>query len=50
MRRVFNMGVGFVMVVAPDFADSILNQLRRSGERCFRLGKVQRGSGGVQWA
>ncbi|MHC5118739.1 MAG: phosphoribosylformylglycinamidine cyclo-ligase, partial [Planctomycetota bacterium] len=32
MYRVFNMGIGFVLVVAPDFADSICQKLTRSGE------------------
>lgn len=50
MMRVFNMGVGFVMVVAPDFARSIMNRLRRSGERCWVLGKVRKGGPELLWA
>ncbi|HDY66053.1 MAG TPA: phosphoribosylformylglycinamidine cyclo-ligase [Phycisphaerae bacterium] len=50
MSRVFNMGVGFVMIVAPDFARSIMNRLRRSGERCWVLGKVRRGGGELLWS
>jgi phosphoribosylformylglycinamidine cyclo-ligase len=50
MSRVFNMGVGFVMIVAPSFAESIMARLRRSGERCWVLGKVKRGGSGLQWA
>jgi len=50
MMRVFNMGVGFVLVVAPDFARSILNRLRRAGERAWVLGKVRKGGPDVQWA
>ena len=47
MFRVFNMGIGFVLVVAPDFADSIAAQLTRTGETVYRLGTVKRGSGKV---
>ncbi len=50
MMRVFNMGVGFVMVVAPDFATSIMNRLRKNGERCWELGKVRKGGDELQWA
>ena len=50
MMRVFNMGVGFVMIVAPDFARSIMARLRRAGERCWVLGKVRKGGPEILWA
>jgi phosphoribosylformylglycinamidine cyclo-ligase len=50
MLRVFNMGVGFVMIVAPTFARSIMNTLRRRGERCWVLGKVRKGGPELEWA
>ncbi|MDY6912997.1 MAG: phosphoribosylformylglycinamidine cyclo-ligase [Planctomycetota bacterium] len=50
MMRVFNMGVGFVMIVAPDFAQAIINRLRKMGERCWRLGKVCKGGPEIMWA
>ncbi len=50
MQRVFNMGIGFVMVVAPSFAAAITNRLRRMGERCWTLGKVRKGGPGLIWA
>jgi phosphoribosylformylglycinamidine cyclo-ligase len=50
MMRVFNMGVGFVMVVSPHFADSIMGQLSAMGERCWVLGKVCEGGPEIQWA
>jgi len=50
MSRVFNMGVGFVMVVAPNFAASIMNRLTRRGERCWVLGKIRKGGPDLQWA
>ena len=50
MMRVFNMGIGFVMIVAPTFASSIMNRLRRMGERCWVLGKVRKGGPGLLWA
>ncbi len=50
MTRVFNMGVGFVMIVAPYYAKSIMNRLRRMGERAWVLGKVRKGGPELIWA
>jgi len=50
MMRVFNMGIGFVMIVAPSFARSIMYRLRRMHERCWVLGKVRKGGPGILWA
>ena len=50
MSRVFNMGVGMVMIVSPHFANAIMTRLRRAGERCWILGKVRKGASGVMWA
>jgi phosphoribosylformylglycinamidine cyclo-ligase len=50
MMRVFNMGVGFVMIVSPGFAGTVMNHLRRAGERCWVLGKVRKGGPGLLWA
>jgi len=47
MFRVFNMGIGFILIVAPDFADSINRQLARAGETVYKLGAIARGSGKV---
>ncbi|HUT62311.1 MAG TPA: phosphoribosylformylglycinamidine cyclo-ligase [Phycisphaerae bacterium] len=50
MTNVFNMGVGFVMIVAPGFAGPIMSRLRRLGQRCWVLGKVRKGGPDVLWA
>lgn len=44
MFRVFNMGIGFVMIVAPDFADAIEARLAKSGEQVYRIGTVTVGT------
>ncbi len=48
MRRVFNMGIGYCLIVRPDFADSIASRLRRLGERVYVIGKVVKGKGEVR--
>ena len=45
MFRVFNMGIGFVLIVAPDEAKETLVRLRESGETAYRLGEVVEGAG-----
>ena len=40
MERVFNMGVGMVLVVSPHFADSVLKQLDDLGYTASRIGTV----------
>lgn len=45
MLRVFNMGIGYVLLVAPDCADLLLARLAASGERAFRLGSAVAGQG-----
>jgi phosphoribosylformylglycinamidine cyclo-ligase len=48
MWRVFNMGIGYVLIVRPHFAESIQRQLRRAGETVSTIGKITRGSGQVK--
>jgi phosphoribosylformylglycinamidine cyclo-ligase len=41
MHRVFNCGIGMVLVVAPEHADAALEALTASGERAFRVGRIR---------
>ena len=45
--RVFNQGIGYCLIVRPDFADSITAQLERQRETVYRLGTIVKGSGKV---
>lgn len=45
MYNVFNMGIGFVLIVRPAFADSAAGHLRRAGETVYRIGSIRSGSG-----
>ncbi len=47
MRRVFNMGIGYVVVVRPTFAAAVMEKLEKAGERVVQIGKVTKGSGRV---
>jgi len=48
MFRVFNMGIGMVMIVSEFFADSILAQLRKEGASAAMIGEVVKGKGRVR--
>jgi len=48
MYRVFNMGIGYVMAVRPDFAGGVMRRLRRAGERPITLGRIKRGTRSVE--
>ena len=50
MWNVFNMGVGFVMIVAPAYASAVMARLRENGERCWVLGKVKKGGPELEWS
>jgi phosphoribosylformylglycinamidine cyclo-ligase len=44
MFRVFNMGIGFILIVAEDFADSIKSKLEKLGEKVYKIGRITTGS------
>jgi phosphoribosylformylglycinamidine cyclo-ligase len=41
MHRVFNCGIGMVVIVAADQADAAINQLRAAGETVSRIGEIR---------
>jgi len=49
MMRVFNMGVGYTLIVRPHFAEAVAEKLTKSGETVYTLGKITAGSGKVTW-
>jgi phosphoribosylformylglycinamidine cyclo-ligase len=44
MYRTFNMGVGMVIVCAPENAETIESHLRERGEACYTIGDVVTGN------
>ncbi len=49
MMRVFNMGIGYVVVVRPHFAEAVAKRLAQSGESVFELGTIVKGKGRLVW-
>jgi phosphoribosylformylglycinamidine cyclo-ligase len=50
MYRVFNMGVGLVLVVSTYYAESIQQQLTKSGLASWPIGRAVEGNQEVVWA
>jgi len=50
MDRVFNMGVGMVLVVSPFYAENVRRQLADFGLESWVIGRVEEGTKGVAWA
>jgi phosphoribosylformylglycinamidine cyclo-ligase len=49
MDRVFNQGIGFVMIVSRYFAESIERQLANDRVPAYVIGDVREGEPGVEW-
>ncbi len=50
MVRVFNMGLGLVLVVSAFYADSIAQQLKDEGLECCTIGHIASGERAAVWA
>ena len=48
--RVFNCGIGMVLVVAPEQESDVLSALQKTNETAYVIGHVASGDGGVQIA
>jgi phosphoribosylformylglycinamidine cyclo-ligase len=47
MRRVFNLGLGMVLVVDPAFAERAISSLRGAGQAAVVVGEIRPGTGEV---
>jgi len=48
MWNVFNMGVGFCLIVRPGFVEGVMTKLKKAGEKPFVMGKIAKGTGMVR--
>lgn len=49
MWRVYNMGIGYCLIVRPAFAESVARKLRKAGETVYTIGRITRGKGRVRF-
>jgi phosphoribosylformylglycinamidine cyclo-ligase len=50
METVFNMGIGFVMIVSPYYADSIRSRLEEDRVKTYVIGEVREGEPGIEFS
>lgn len=50
MDRVFNQGIGLIVVVSSYYAESIQRNLKRQGLPSWMIGSIRSGDGSVSWA
>lgn len=48
MRRVFNMGIGYTLIVRPKFAAAVKEKLEKLGETVYVIGRIEKGKGDVR--
>ena len=49
MRNVFNLGIGMVLVVPRDEADSVIDLANKNGNEAWSVGQVVEGNGQARW-
>ena len=49
MDRVFNMGLGLVLVVSSFYANRIVQMIEQTGHACWEIGQAVQGQRGVEW-
>jgi phosphoribosylformylglycinamidine cyclo-ligase len=50
MDRVFNMGLGLVLVVSSYYASNVRKMVAQNGLDCWEIGRIEQGSGEVTWS
>jgi phosphoribosylformylglycinamidine cyclo-ligase len=50
MRKVFNLGIGLCLIVAPRFVRATLLRLRRTGYPAWEIGRIVKGEGEVRFS
>jgi len=49
MFRTFNMGLGMILVISPDREEEVRSHIAGYGERCYNVGRIVPGKGGVRY-
>jgi phosphoribosylformylglycinamidine cyclo-ligase len=49
MLRVFNMGIGMVLMVAPDRVEAVSKHLTQTGQKHYFVGNIVKGGGRVAY-
>jgi len=47
MYRTFNMGIGMVLVLAPEDAQEAIDRFKKAGDTSYIIGEITKGNKGV---
>ena len=50
MKKTFNMGIGYIMVVSEGMAEEAVSLLNKSGYTAFIIGNIEKGGRGVRYS
>lgn len=50
MKKTFNMGIGFIIIVPAKDAPSAISTLKKAGYQSFRVGRTEKGTASVRYA
>jgi len=50
MKKTFNMGIGYVVVVSKSIAEDAISLLRKSGYEAFIIGNIGKGGRGIRYS
>ncbi|NOY39786.1 MAG: phosphoribosylformylglycinamidine cyclo-ligase [Nitrospirae bacterium] len=49
MKKAFNLGIGYIIILPPDQGDRAVSLLKSSGYESFIIGEIQKGSAGIRY-
>ncbi len=49
MYKVFNMGIGFIIIVRPENVDTVYNKLQSQNQKVYEIGEIKPGNGEAKW-
>lgn len=49
MRRTFNMGIGYIIIVSDEYAGTVISSLKEKGYDSYMIGKIEKGKREVRY-
>ncbi len=49
MKKAFNLGIGYIVILPPDQGDRAVSLLKSSGYNSFIIGEIQKGRAGIRY-
>jgi phosphoribosylformylglycinamidine cyclo-ligase len=49
MYKVFNMGIGFIVIASTENIDPVYNELVNKNQKVYEIGEIKSGNGEAKW-